>query len=756
MPTFIQQAIGRLRSNQLARAERHRLELYPDTIPYDYDNNEYQSVWRDLNNSANGNYFYTDGYIVTRVGLARNLWESFRGWLGFTNRCEPQRAKMAIQKLAYFGYVRQFDKNHLAAMHDWQPAYQLDATFIQYLGQDRTQKNSAWLQARMMNYYRNHEPALRPNVWQRFFSANHRLFPLVDHDYKFGSAMLDKHELTSCIAKLDPQDDTVIEKLYHQISRNQLLEQAILKGSKLHTNYAFAILNAYLQDKLDWNALLNSFGHLQFKLNLENDKDIATVVDRLIACKNVESILSPNSKLACAFADRILNDYLRAANSWIGKLKNLVGLAQLPEPVLMAVRLNDNLKERRKDFFIEFYLKLENYEQALSLITTLNKLDMAVAFLLRKEIPFDLICKHVEKDSDLGIALANAYMKTVCHKQYKNGDASDQAKHFASHEHLHDTYPAFYFKKFVAHEQFDDAYDLYTANNDKSIFDKAALEKLAGFYHESSQSLRADSKQHSHDDDWEKAEKLMQQSNHAKKLAHLINPANEAYKQNAYTRGYDIGKLIVNSPLYGDTRATRLDLAIKKLSSALKKCDAPMTHKVEHHLLNALYERANLAVEAAMLDYDSDHGVLCNDTHKQKVLSDVQRAISCFEEIIKIDDGEEDQENLAYAHFMLADLHTYFQINDAKEHYQHAMRLMPDNGFYIIRCSEVATNAERRAELQTLGMPILREHNLGASDYLQWFEQRWVKPEKRSVAIAECHAIRKLPEVPGWFAWLSW
>lgn len=747
MPKFNQADIAQLRHDDLTLAERKRLELYPDTIPYDYTEDEYTRLWEKLNNAKRGHYFYTDGYKVKRVSYARSLWEQFRGFFGFTNRCQPQRVKMTLQKIAYFGYIKGYDQTPLDNIPNWGvKSYRLNELFRINVSKskNRTNTNTENLQNHLAHYYLENQAFLFPNFWQKLFSGKRIQLREFNYNSHFGNTQLNKKELLINIIKLDPQNNDFIKSLLTQIDNHPASQKHIIKNSKLADRYAEHRLNRFTEKKIPWEELQETCNTLDYKFS--NTKDNTKSVEHLIKCNDFEKFILPDSPLAIECAKKLLGNYLSEVESYINKFLSILGLESAPTKLLeIAKALDSTLESRMPCVYIELYLKTKLIEEAASLISKLEDLPKAVSYIRDNNINLDIVSIYVNKDSELGHALAESYMDKIKNQLFNDKDDSQKAEQFASHAYLQGRYPQYYFRKYIFERKFDEAYTIYASVTDKASLDSFSIETMAEFYHQRGKEYKQESKQLMLDHEWQKAEAIMQQSSHAKKLAHIINPDHDEYKASANRRGYAVAKLIVNSPLYGDQRVSRLETALKKLESAYDKNDNDP--KIKATLMNALQERAKLAVNASLTEVEMNNGVHCDESHKKSVLSHVERAIACYERITQLDPAGEQPLLTAEAHFMLADLRNYFDIDKNPEHYRRAMELMPNNPFYVTRCSEVIDR-----NLQDQGRLLLRNNSLGASDYMQWFEQRWMNPAKRSCNI-DCHQFNK-PKV-GWGAWLT-
>lgn len=728
-------------NQHIASAERIRLQFMPDTIPYNHTAEQYANAWIKINDVSKGKYFYTDGYSVSRVGWFTYAWQNLIGFFGFTNHCQPARASITLAKFAYYGYIKGY---HTAARL---VTTTLDVHYLASVNSERNRLNTSLIQQGLVNTYLIQQNQLQAGFWLRLFSSEFDAYRTEHATIHFGINLTwtNDGELLKHAIRLDPGHKDSLQAIIHNIKLNPELETSIIRGGCLFVTYLNQRLEDYINKKISIETLTATCKNLDVKLNPANVALQISLVNRLMEdeAKNSEKIVWPEGALAREFANRLLDKYLSDTSSLLmrslNSVKKLLGLKADEQPAVQkAAALDPTIKERRKDFFIQFYLKTKQFDHALFLILSLTHAKDQLKFITSESIDPQLIRRYVTTtDSDLAKALTAHYMAL-------NNDTA--AELFTSADHRHATYTQFYFKKYIASKQFSDAFKLYEASENKAIFDVNSLSQLAEHFHSKTKSLKANSKaaaRKNTDRGWEKAEHLMTASNQAAERAFMLCNTNGDFKQSIQSSGYHLGRLLVNSPIHSDQRIARLDIAIKHLSDAVQKCSDAKVDKMKDILLKALFERAEIAVNACRTTLDRNSGHSSTKEHKAAVLPQVEKALDCYRQIIALDPDNTIHGRTAEAHFMLADIETYFDINKNTQDYLRAMALAPLNPFYKLRCAEF--HEADREELRAAGMSIMEENKLSVQDYMDWSSERWYKRDDRVYGIVDIHRYNREP-----------
>jgi hypothetical protein len=180
---------------RLTRYYREEGLVYlPDFMIYDIDEREYKAFWHGIRNHPQ-NRLYTDGLQIYRAGWLQSLFQSFKGWLGFDNHCDPNKVQMTLAKIAYYGYLRGF---HPVEFEEYHPSIISDR-FKTLIHCERNNQNSVELQQLLMSYYITH-------------STN---FPTLSHPilqaYPFGQTLVSE-QLYTLVPSINPQDAQLISQ----------------------------------------------------------------------------------------------------------------------------------------------------------------------------------------------------------------------------------------------------------------------------------------------------------------------------------------------------------------------------------------------------------------------------------------------------------------------------------------------------------------------------------------------------------------
>ncbi|CDZ78828.1 hypothetical protein BN59_03142 [Legionella massiliensis] len=207
---------------------RDYLGYYPDTLFYQHDSIQYRQKLARL---AQASYLYSDGYTVKSASYFRYLFESFKGWFGFTNHCQPEKAQLALRKFTFYGYLRGYT----------QPQGRLqklgiDAEFLELVSRPRTSENSQELQNKLIEFCIENESGLET------ISSN--VLPRIAQNYRFGTVLF-RMGFWSEIPSLDPQNEQLIQLTVQRLESEIELPSpySFIPGSK----YALAAANCYLE-----------------------------------------------------------------------------------------------------------------------------------------------------------------------------------------------------------------------------------------------------------------------------------------------------------------------------------------------------------------------------------------------------------------------------------------------------------------------------------------------------------------------------
>ena len=179
--------------------ERNALYFYPDVLDYQFNRRQYQGAWAKLHQERGGYLIVKHGQLDS-VGWLRYSFERVKGWFGFSNNCLPTKVKMAAQKLAYFGYLNEFNQGTvLDVISGWAHQYQPEQAFIERCKKNRNIDDSSHLQEQLIAFYQEHAQQLDA------VNNNH----VSSHRFKFGTTYA-THGHYIDMLHIDVQDEGLI------------------------------------------------------------------------------------------------------------------------------------------------------------------------------------------------------------------------------------------------------------------------------------------------------------------------------------------------------------------------------------------------------------------------------------------------------------------------------------------------------------------------------------------------------------------
>jgi hypothetical protein len=185
---------------------------YPDVSTLQLNQIQYRYLWRHLIHSS---YIYTNGTEIKPVGWFSYAFQSLKGWLGFANHCHPNKVNYVLNKLAYYGYVHQFEQPNFNLLTN----YTLDEKIKDLVQGTYTDSTTEALQNSLVAAYFNAEPYL--GIPHPQLSAHH----------KFGESWLTL-KIPELIPQLDPQDESLILRVIETFDNSGTEPSSFIKHSK--------------------------------------------------------------------------------------------------------------------------------------------------------------------------------------------------------------------------------------------------------------------------------------------------------------------------------------------------------------------------------------------------------------------------------------------------------------------------------------------------------------------------------------------
>ncbi len=395
---------------------------------------------------------------------------------------------------------------------------------------------------------------------------------------------------------------------------------------------------------------------------------------------------------------------------------------QDPRPTYLALALIYNPKIAQDDplFFAEYYLTKKEYQQALQLLPLLTNLPLAFKLLL--SVPEPIRNTLIEKDSPLAAELAKHYLEK---KQY-----SSAQNVFSNIEKLS---PTDAFTIAIKEKNYFEAYKIFKRGEQTTSFPKEDRNALAIVFFNAAEAEYEKGLAFRRKKIWSDAEHHYLSSLTQKKAARSLNPSKKNI-EHVFTDQRLYAQLLIDADLDLNKPEDSNVANIQKAITLLRECHSSDKSEQDYHtttLANGLMRRVdNLREKIALPLKHSDHTYLTE--HKVKYQHEIDALIKTLEELIILLTGTSEKNLLLFlgkAHYLLADTHLFFYINDPNINlnYRKAMEAVPENPFYLLRASELFEH--ERDKLQELGVPKLKSLGFQVIDYYHWSDERWMKRE---------------------------
>ncbi|WED41872.1 hypothetical protein [Legionella cardiaca] len=629
---------------KIPEKQRSFFGFYPDVFLFQDSKEEYLNV---ITNLTSAKYLYTDGYDIQPIGFLWYVFESFKGWLGFSNGCDTKKIQLGLYKFAYFGYLKGYPQLPADILKNQNIP---DNTgFLNDISKAKTPADTGALQNSLITFYADQvEASLREGQ------------PLISPRYAFGNAWASL-DLWSEIPKLDPQDGELINRTVDHLEQSPpFAKYDALPNSK----YGFAVAKRHLDKVKSHNA----------------------------------------SSWATKFIKQVLNLSVDS--------QRLVERAILFAP---------DICQEDKNFFINFYLEKKNFASAFALIEQHEDINEAVTFLL--QFPKEQILAFVKMDSLLAKAITPYYLT-------RDTESIDKIKFVASfNSQIAQEYPAQAFRLAVAEQQYDSAYQVYEqAKGEYYVVD---LQKLASHFERLGQQKYQTATEFKSLHNWREVEKLTSESIGQMKKTIQLDESNSRRE-----RYYACMTLYAEALIERDISEHNIEdcdlTQIMKAINLLNQCKPTGSNGKKYHQL----------ILAKSLMRQADHLIHFIPSTKENI----PKASLLLKQIINLLENIKDTEArlvLGKAYFILGDLSYHFALSQDNYHayFEAAMKTVPNNPFYILRCSGIFEN--RREALQNQGVPLLKELGYTVLDYYHWDNERWEKDKNPyATSIRDIHNLK--------------
>lgn len=229
---------------------------YPDILLFQHDRDQYLAHWHLLSQSK---YIYTNGIVIRPANWFEYIFQSFTGWLGFSNHCQAQKVQLSLQKLAYFGYVSGYPQTYLASMNQ----NPIEPGFLKHVLKSRNNESTQYLQNQLLNQYIGNVASFNNNDLGNQLPRNH-----------FFGLSWGRFSQWHEIPRLDPQNKYVISQTIEHLKTeyNQDTAYAFIRPSSYVNSITIFYLDKAKEEKQSrlyhWPNLSDSKRNTQYFLKM--------------------------------------------------------------------------------------------------------------------------------------------------------------------------------------------------------------------------------------------------------------------------------------------------------------------------------------------------------------------------------------------------------------------------------------------------------------------------------------------------------
>ncbi|STX27880.1 Uncharacterised protein [Legionella beliardensis] len=634
---------------------------YPDMIVYQHNNSEYREHWQKL---AKAKYIYTDGYDLKPIGPVSYLFEVIKGWLGFTNHCEPRHVQLSLGKFAYYGYLQGFSQHLQQLAH-----YKLPSDYLTLVQKPRENTISKALQDLLINYYLTSADTI-PQALE---------IPPMHSKYAFGECF--KYiDAWAEIPKLDPQSLQLIADTINQLEFDVNPRQ-----------YQFIDQSQYAQ-----TAAEIYFGKAR--------KEKASYLYNW---------------------------------SWFSNAKPLTQWY-----LQRAIYFNKEITHQDLPLFIDYFVELKKFSQAADLIKRLSNIPQAVHYFTAHFTAVEQL-QFIEPDTVLAQALAQYYLQKPTPENLK------LAAQFDTNLAQHD--PVNMIKLLIDSKDYNNAYNLFLTHQNRYTFSTSDLKVLANYFDATGESTYEEGLKQRKASNWPEAVLSYGQSLEAKEKAFKLQPTKERQEQ-YYVHMRLYAQVIIDADIQQHEIKhcdfNQLEEAINLLNQCASK-DLTSQEEQKRHcqlLVTGLMRQVDYLTNLFSVPVTYAHDRDTRNQHQALHKDNFNLAISklnCIIQLLAHHCDKAQKKILGKAYFLLGDISYFFNLPSfSPSYFEKAMETVPNNPFYLLRCSEVFS--ERKEKLQARAIPLLKKHGFEVLDYCHWDEDRWEKEERyKTSPIKDIHCLEK-------------
>ncbi|WP_058535026.1 hypothetical protein [Legionella saoudiensis] len=442
------------------------------------------------------------------------------------------------------------------------------------------------------------------------------------------------------------------------------------------------------------------------------------------------------------YAKKMAEHYVKAAKAEKGRFfygVNFISSAK-PKAQLLLDRACqiDPVAYDNEILYIEHHLEHKEFDIAFNLINKLKDLDKALAYLFKNFTPAQRM-DYVKQNTPLALKLAQHILKEKDTLQN-----IELAAHYDSNIAEH--HPDKAFILLVQTEKYDEAYTLFEKHREIVQFPASQLETLAQHFDDVGERLYEQGAAERENKLWDNAEKNYLNSLYAKKKAATLLP--DTYTEVFYTHKRLYAQLLINSDSANSKGLEVINKAIRLLDKCFPKSEE---EKVRHQkalakglMSQVTYLTAKIKVEAT---YSRDFAEQKRHHEKHQAnFAQIRTSLLRVIELLTPMDDAEQKRVLAKAHFILADMILFFDLDEEyRSHFENAARLAPENPIYILKASELLYRIEGREKEYELcrddGIIKLKAKNYVVMDFYHWDTERWYNNNLAARYIPDIHIL---------------
>ncbi|CEG58888.1 hypothetical protein [Legionella fallonii] len=332
---------------------RDTMAYYPDVILWQLNEIQYNNLWNQL---ISARYLYTNGYEIRPTNWFMYVLQTIKGWLGFENYCHPEKVSYTLNKLAYYGYTKQFPQPDFLPLSYYHRLSEVKDLVVR----NYNDLTTAQLQCELIKSYFRLEPHLNVN--------SQRLNP----HHQFGESWA-KINAFALIPQLDPQNDSLIAEVIAVLDQSNISPTDIvfLPNSK----YAQAAA-CYYCNKAQNTPIPSFLGRLFWTDPRPDLFAKALVYDPEIAKNNVQSFIEHH------IAQREYQSAFNLIDSLTDSKLILNYLLTIPQTERLALIQKDSSIAA---ILVKYHLEKKQYTLAQQLYSNIEEISPEASFSIAIE-----------------------------------------------------------------------------------------------------------------------------------------------------------------------------------------------------------------------------------------------------------------------------------------------------------------------------------------------------------------------------------